>query len=82
VIYWVRASDKPSGKYTDCKVVDRDNWSCTVAPDQPVSVAYEMANGRPSRTAARGAPPSFHYVQKWKWWLIKLGLPFFSDAPD
>ena len=40
VIYWIRASDKPSGKYSDCKVVDRDNWSCTVPPDQPVSVAW------------------------------------------
>src|SRR4051812_33853388 len=30
VIYWTRGSQEPSGRYSDCTVVDRDNWSCNV----------------------------------------------------
>jgi len=80
VIYWRRASDAPSGKFSDCTVVDRDNWSCNVQANQQPTIAYEMRNGRPTRVQGLVLP--FRDVPKWKWWLLQFGVPFFSDAID
>ena len=80
VIYWVRGSDAPSGKYTDCKVVDRDNWTCKpAAGGTPTTIALEMAGGRPTRADASLVVP-FHSVPKWKWWLLDTGV--FHEAGD
>ena len=81
VIYWIRGSEAPSGIYNDCTVVDRDNWSCNVRVDQRPTIAYQMANGRPT-PGVQGITLPFHDVPKWKWWLIRWGFPFFSDTGD
>jgi hypothetical protein len=79
VIYWVRGTTEPSNTYANCEVVDRDNWTCRAAADQKPTVAFEMKNGRLTRTKDGSAIP-FHDVPKWKWWLIRSGLPVFSQA--
>jgi len=81
VIYWIRGSQTPSGTYTDCTVLDRDNWSCNVRSDRQVTIAYQMVNGRPTQ-GGHGLALPFHDVAKWKWWLMKLGLDLFSNAND
>ena len=78
VIYWTRGSRERSGTYSDCSVVDRDNWTCNVRADQKGAITYAMVNGRPLHVGAGLALP-FHDVAKWKWWLIDVGLPM-SDA--
>lgn len=79
VIYWVRGSPEPSSTYADCQVVDRDNWTCRVAANQKPTIAFELKDGRPTRENDAGVIP-FHDVPKWKWWLIRMGLPIFSRA--
>lgn len=79
VIYWIRGSTGPSGTYSDCSVVDRDNWSCNVRLDQKAALAYEMKNGRPTR-GGQGLALPFHDVPKWKWWMMRLGIHAFSEA--
>jgi hypothetical protein len=79
VIYWVRGAAEPSNAYANCEVIDRDNWTCRAAADQKPTVAFEMKDGRPTRTKDGSAIP-FHDVPKWKWWLIRTGLPVFSQA--
>jgi hypothetical protein len=82
VVYWERGSSAPSGKYPDCKVADRDNWSCKVATDStPKTIALEMSKGRPTRTGGEHVLP-FHSVPKWKWWLIDAGVRVFTQADD
>ncbi len=81
VIYWIRDSTAPSGKFTDCSVTNRDNWSCNVGLGQSSSIAYEMHDGRPTR-GTQGLAASFHDVSKWKWWAIRLGPDVFSVASD
>jgi len=81
VMYWIRGSEAPSGKYTDCTVIDRDNWWCNVRADQQPTIAYEMANGRPTR-GVQGLVLAFHDVPKWKWWLMRFGVALFTDAND
>ena len=79
VIYWIRGSTEPSGKYADCKVVDRDNWTCSIQVGQKASIAFEMKKGRPTRINDGKVIP-FHDVQKWKWWLMKFGVGAFTEA--
>ena len=79
VIYWIRGSAEPSGKLSGCKVVDRDNWSCTMAADQMPVAAYEMKKGRPTRSDDPRVIP-FREVPKWKWWLMDVGVGGFSEA--
>src|SRR5215471_13482051 len=82
VIYWIRGSTAPSGKFPECKVVDRDNWSCKFVPEGPqATIAYEMAKGHPTRAGSERMVP-FHSVPKWKWWLIDAGLRVFTRAED
>ena len=81
VVYWIRESGTPSGKYTDCTVADRDNWSCNVGVDQTTSFAHEMLRGKPTRTGVGHVLPS-RAVPKWKWWLMHAGVDLFTDASD
>ena len=79
VIYWTRGSTEPSGKYSGCRVVDRDNWTCTLQADQTPAAAFEMKKGRPTRSGDQRVIV-FHDVPKWKWWLLSLGVRVFSEA--
>ena len=79
VIFWIAGSTEPSGKYTDCAVKDRGNWTCNRRMDQPSSIAYEMVDGKPAR-GGTGLTVPFHAVHKWKWWALRTGLPLFSQA--
>jgi len=79
VIYWVRGTSDPSGKFGNCDVIDRDNWSCKREPGQAPSITTEMKKGRPTR-GADGGMIQFHDVPKWKWWIIDAGIPAFSEA--
>ena len=79
VVFWVAGSNEPSGKYADCTVKDRGNWSCTVAEGQPASITNEMANNSPTRKDAGTATP-VRAVPKWKWWVLRTGLPVFKEV--
>ncbi len=79
VVYWIAGSRTPSGKYTDCQVSSRDNWTCTAHPGQAPSVAVQLAQGRPISRGDGTALPC-HAVAKWKWWALRAGIPGFTSA--
>jgi hypothetical protein len=80
VYYWIRGSNAPSGKFTDCAVRNRDNWSCNVGVGQPPALTYELIDGKPTRGTA-GLAMAFQPVPKWKWYAIEAGFGrFFSRA--
>ena len=79
VLYWVRGSRDPSGKFSDCKITDRDNWACTLQPGQKAPIAIEMKKGKPMHSDEPGVV-AFHKVPKWKWWLLDFGLTIFNEA--
>jgi hypothetical protein len=82
VLHWVRGSTAPSSRFSDCKVVDRDNWSCKVPADAaPTTIAYEMVKGQPTHIESNVVLP-FHSVPKWKWWLIDAGVSGFTEAAN
>jgi hypothetical protein len=79
VLYWIVGSNTPSGRYGNCRVENRGNWSCTVESEQPRTIAVEMRNDKPIRISD-GSPQALYTVPKWKWWAIKYGLNRFTDA--
>jgi hypothetical protein len=79
VLYWVAGSSTPSGKYSQCKVKDRGNWSCPESADQPPTITHAMEKGRPLRDAG-GRDLPFHAVPKWMWWVLKAGIHAYDKA--
>jgi len=79
VLYWVADSPATSGKYTDCRVVDRDNWACEEHSGQPAAAAQEFSHGRP--LIHRGASGvQVRAIAKWKWWALRAGWRWFDKA--
>jgi len=79
VVHWVRGSHAPSGKYGDCTVNDRDNWSCTIRTDERPAVTRAMVNGMLT-DACPEAAGRIYWVPKWKWWALDLGIGRFDSA--
>lgn len=79
VSFWIRGSGEPSGRYSDCRVTNRDNWTCITRADQPRSITTELVNGRPTQTGSNLSTP-IHAVSKWKWYLMQMGIGHFRDA--
>lgn len=77
--FWIAGSPEPSGKYTDCIVKDRGNWSCKVTLDKTPSITHEMVKDRPQHDPTGHRRP-FHAVPKWEWWLLRAGFPGLSEA--
>lgn len=79
VLYWVVGSPSPSGKFGQCKVKDRGNWSCVEHAGGPPTITHEMVNGRPKRDETIGELP-FHAVPKWVWWVLDAGVHVYNKA--
>ena len=81
VIYWIRGSEKPTEKHTDCQVANRDNWTCHAHADQMSLIVSELINGRPTPPVADSTTAvRLHAVTKWKWYALRIGLRVFTDA--
>ena len=79
LIFWIAASKEPSGKLIDCTVENRGNWSCKANADSARSITHEMVNDKAKPDPTALTRP-FHAVPKWKWWLLRAGLPGLSEA--
>ena len=81
VLFWTLGSSEPSGKLAACRIVNGRNWTCPESPEGARSITLQMALGQPVKRT-NPAAPAFHAVPKWRWWLLRLGLPAGSDAED
>ena len=79
VLFWTAGSTEPSGKYTDCAIEDRRNWTCKPNADASRTITLQMVAGHPARSPGSGTL-AFHSVEKWRWWLLRLGLPGGHEA--
>lgn len=79
VLFWTIGDTGPSGRFTDCNVVDGHNWSCRPSADAGRTITHEMTHGHPVPDA--GVPTlAFHEIPKWKWMMLQVGLPVRSRA--
>jgi len=81
VIYWIVGSSQASGKYTNCEVADRGNWTCRDATSPPLTLTRQMVKGHPIYEQG-GSPLPIHAVSKWQWWLLNLGIQITRNATD
>ena len=79
VLFWIAGSNAPFGKYTDCQVTNRDNWTCNVLADEKPSIAHELSHGKPTSKGTGSVLP-FHAVAKWKWWALRARISGFTEA--
>ncbi|HET7863899.1 MAG TPA: hypothetical protein VFL86_05770 [Burkholderiaceae bacterium] len=79
VLFWAIGARGPSGKYTECIIMDGRNWQCKPSADAAQTITHQMAHGLPVRDAQVHELP-FHQVQKWKWQLLSMGLPAGRSA--
>lgn len=75
VLYWVVGSPQPSGRFDGCQIRDGRNWICQ--GPSGTSITREMRMGEAVHDPAATA---FHAVPKWRWMLLRLGLPVGSSA--
>ena len=79
VIFWRVGVAEESGKLTDCQIQDGRNWICHANADAGRSIVLELRHGQPIADAAGRTRP-FHAVAKWRWWLLRWGLPAGREA--
>lgn len=74
VLFWTVGASEPSGKFTDCTVVDGQNWSCKASAEAARTITREMIHGQPTSDPSVNTLP-FHETPKWKWMLLRMGVP-------
>jgi hypothetical protein len=79
VQFWTVGSPAVSGKYSDCKVQDAENWSCRADTQTPNFIAHQMIGGHPVTDPGVPTLP-FHEIQKWRWLLLRAGVPVGHEA--
>jgi hypothetical protein len=81
VLFWRVGVAEPSGRFTDCNIVDGRNWSCRPEPDASRTITLEMVHGQPLPDTG-GRTRTFHAVAKWRWWMLRWGLPAGNEANE
>jgi len=75
VLFWTVGSVKePSGKFDDCEIQDGRNWTCKPSAELARTITHKMSRGCPVADPSGRARP-FHQVPKWRWLLLRSGLP-------
>jgi hypothetical protein len=79
VLFWTIGEKAPSGRYSDCEIVDSHNWSCKPNADAARTITHQMTQGRPIPDPNVPTVP-FRQVPKWKWLMLQAGFPAGSRA--
>ncbi len=79
VIFWTSGSQEPSGKFTNCVIADGRNWSCKPNADSARTITHKMVKGHPVPEPG-GVTRIYHCISKWRWWLIRHGIPTGNSA--
>lgn len=79
VVFWTVGTATPSGKFTDCDIADGRNWTCRPSVDAMRTITLQMSRGVPVPDSL-GRVRAFHAVAKWRWSVLRLGIPVGSDA--
>ena len=79
VLFWIVGSKEPTGRFTRCKIENRENWTCKANADSPRSITLALSKGHPVSDPAANTRP-FHVVSKVKWLLLHYGNAFSDRA--
>jgi hypothetical protein len=79
VLFWTAEAPAAVGKYSLCTITDRSNWSCNPNAQTQNTITHQMIHGHPIPDPNVPTPP-FHEIQKWRWLLLRAGVPVGHDA--
>lgn len=81
VVFWTAGASEPSGKLTDCDIRSGRDWTCRPTPDMQRTVTLQMKKGEPVPDDS-GLGRQFHAIAKWRWYLLRAGVPVGSSAEN
>jgi hypothetical protein len=81
VLFWIVGSKEPSGRFAQCEIENRQNWTCKANADSPRSITMAMSQGHPVPDPSANTRP-FHAVSKLKWLLLRYGKVFSDGAAN
>ena len=81
VLFWRVGVAEPSARLEACTIRDGRNWQCPPGRDAARSITLEMDRGCAVRDAT-SPTLAFRSVPKWRWLLLRWGLPAGSTASD
>ncbi len=81
VLFWTAGEKEPSGRYGECAIRDGRDWRCKSNADAARTITHIMSGGHPIPDPAVPTIP-FHWIPKWKWEALRLGVPVGHDASD
>ena len=61
VLFWIVGSKEPTGRFTQCKIENRENWTCKANADSPRSITLALSKGHPVSDPAANTRP-FHEI--------------------
>ncbi|MBL0426973.1 hypothetical protein [Ramlibacter alkalitolerans] len=74
VLFWTPGKNEPSGRFIDCRIEDGRNWTCPPSADAPRTITLSLEHGQATHDAT-GRTQSFRAVSKWRWMLLRWGVP-------
>jgi hypothetical protein len=79
VLFWTAGSSEPSGRFSNCVIRDGRNWSCPPNAEAQRTIALSIARGEAVHDATGRTQP-FHAIGKWRWLLLRWGIPTGNAA--
>jgi hypothetical protein len=80
VLFWTAgATAERVGRFSQCDIHDGRNWSCSPSPEGAGSITLQMEHGRAVHDPLGRTRP-FHAIEKWRWMLLRWGLPAGRQA--
>jgi hypothetical protein len=81
VLFWTVGARERSGRFSECEIVDGRNWHCAPSADAAGTITTEMRRGTAVHDG-NGATIPFHAVAKWRWFLLRWGVPVGHSEDD
>jgi hypothetical protein len=81
VVFWTAGAGEPSGRFTDCDIQDGRNWTCQPMQDAQRTITLQLNKGKPVPDAS-GVVRPFHAIAKWRWYLLRSGIPVGGGADN
>ena len=73
VVFWKIGAPQHVERMAPCAVQDGRNWSCAPTEgSRPVPLVLAKGRVEPD---PNGKAPALHVIKKWRWWMLKVGIP-------
>jgi hypothetical protein len=79
VLFWTAGSREPSGRFGSCVIRDGRNWACPPNAEAQRTIALAIAHGQAVHDTTGKTQP-FHAIGKWRWLLLRWGIPTGNAA--